>query len=115
MISAVEIVVILNSVFFVFYGIQCFTSKKLASDFKRFGLPDSQRILTGVLQLLASIGLLVGIFLPVVGLMAAGGLGLMMLVAFIIRVKVRDGFAETAPSILFMVLNLWLMVYFFDL
>lgn len=115
MISAIEFVIILDSVFFVFYGIHCFISKKLASDFKRFKLPDSQRILTGMLQLFASVGLLIGFYIPIIGLLAAGGLGLMMLVAFIYRVKMHDSAVETAPSVLFMVLNFWIMIFYFDL
>jgi hypothetical protein len=77
-------------------------------EFKRFGLPDSQRLLTGVLQLSGSAGLITGFFIPVIGLMASGGLALMMLVAFLVRMKIRDGFWETVPSVLFLALNSWI-------
>jgi len=84
-------------------------------EFKRFGLPDSQRLLTGTLQLLGSAGLLSGLFLPVIGAMASGGLAMMMLVAFFVRMKIRDGFLESAPSLLFLVLNGWISWNFYAL
>lgn len=82
-------------------------SDKMVLEFKRFGLPDSQRLLTGVLQLLGAIGLLTGLFLPVIGLMASGGLALMMFVAFLVRMKIGDGFMESAQSLIFLVVNSW--------
>ena len=87
----------------------------MALEFVRFGLPDSQRILTGVLQLLGSAGLMVGFLLPVIGLLASGGLAIMMFVAFLVRMKIRDGFIESAPSLLFLLLNGWVSWSFYTL
>jgi uncharacterized membrane protein YphA (DoxX/SURF4 family) len=84
-------------------------------EFQRFGLPDSQRVLTGVLQLLGSIGLVVGLFFPMIGSFASGGLALMMLVAFFVRLKVGDGVLESAPSLIFLVINAWLSFSFYIL
>ncbi len=105
----------LNAIFFLFYGIQCFRSPALAADFRRFNLPDSQRILTGVLQLLGSAGLIVGLAVPVIGGLASGGLALMMLIAFIIRLKVGDGVIVSAPSLIFLVINTWISYSFYTL
>lgn len=84
------------------------------TEFKRFGLSKSQRILTGILQLMGSAGLLYGLIDPTFGFMASLGLTLMMLVAFAVRIKIQDGFLETAPSFLFMMLNAWISWLFYS-
>jgi|AntRauTorckE6833_2_1112554.scaffolds.fasta_scaffold31587_2 hypothetical protein len=106
--------VFLNALFFFFYGLQCLISQTMVSEFRRFGLPDSQRVLTGVLQLLGSVGLVVGLYLPLLGALASGGLALMMLVAFGTRIKVGDGFLQSAPSLIFLVINAWLSFSFYS-
>jgi len=110
-----QIIVILNAIFFLLYGLQCFISPAMTQEFKRFGLPDSQRLLTGALQLLGCAGLVTGFFIPVIGFMASGGLAVMMLVAFLVRMKIRDGFWESAPSLLFLALNSWISWKFYAL
>lgn len=84
----------------------------MVREFNRYGLPDSQRILTGTLQILGSAGLLTGFIFPVIGALASAGLSFMMLVAFIVRIKIRDGFIQSAPSLIFMILNAWLSFTF---
>jgi hypothetical protein len=111
----VKFLLIANALFFVFYGIQCFTSRYMKDEFRRFGLPDSQRILTGVLQLLGAAGLIVGLYVSVLGVISAMGLALMMLVAFGVRMRIKDSFAESAPSLIFMVLNGYLAFEFFKM
>jgi hypothetical protein len=104
----VQIIIVINAIFFVVYGLQCFISKFMYSEFKRFGLSNSQRILTGILQLMGSAGLLYGLINPILGFMASLGLTLMMLVAFAVRIKIRDSLIQTAPSFLFLILNAWI-------
>jgi len=113
--TLLQFVITLNALFFLLYGLQCFTSNKMVLEFERFGLPDSRRILTGVLQLLGSAGLLVGFLMPVIGFLASGGLAIMMLVAFAVRIKIRDGFLESAPSFVFLLLNGWVSMSFYAL
>jgi uncharacterized membrane protein YphA (DoxX/SURF4 family) len=82
-----QTLIILNALFFLFYGLQCLISKTMILEFQRFGLPDSQRILTGILQLMGSLGLVAGLFFPVIGSLASGGLALMMLTAFFFALR----------------------------
>ena len=112
MISLFQAVLLLNALFFLFYGIQCLASQTMVSEFERFRLHDSQRVLTGVLQLFASAGLAAGLIFPAIGALASGGLALMMLVAFLVRIRVGDGVIQSAPSLFFLVLNAWLSVSF---
>jgi hypothetical protein len=86
----------------------------MIEEFKRFGMTPSQRILTGILQILGATGLVAGLFFPIIGLLSATGFSVMMSVAFIVRVKIKDNLAQSAPSLIFMVINIWLMTSFID-
>ena len=87
----------------------------MIEEFKRFGLSNSQRKLTGTLQLLGSAGLVTGFMFPMIGLLAAGGFTVMMLVAFIVRIKIKDSLAQSLPSLIFMLINGWLSFSFYGL
>lgn len=82
-------------------------------EFKRFGMNDIQRLATGSLQLLGAAGVLAGFLIPIIGMMASVGLAIMMLVAFLVRMKIKDGFLQSAPSLLFLALNSWISVSFY--
>ena len=94
---------------FTGYGITCLFSEKMVKEFQRFGLTNLQRKLTGVLQILGSLGLVIGYFFyPLLALFAATGLSLQMLLGFAVRIKNKDGFYDSSPSFVFMVLNAYL-------
>lgn len=84
----------------------------MVEEFRRFGLPDSQRILTGVLQLMGAAGLIAGLIMPALGLLSSAGLALMMLIAFGVRIRIKDGLAQSAPSLAFMIINGYLALGF---
>lgn len=84
----------------------------MLDEFRRFGLPDSQRILTGVLQLLGSAGLFAGLIMPALGFLSSAGLALMMLIAFGVRIRIKDGIVQSAPSLAFMIINGYLALGF---
>ena len=106
---------IITALFFLFYGITAIRSKKMTDEFYRFGLNDWQRKLTGMLQIAGAIGLLAGFIYPILGFLASAGFTAMMLVAFIIRIKIRDSFAQASPSLFFMLINIWLTLSFYKL
>lgn len=87
----------------------------MIEEFKRFGLTDSQRKQTGVLQLLGASGLLAGLIFPTAGLLSAGGFSAMMIVAFFVRIKIKDSIIQSLPSLFFMLVNAWLMFAFYNL
>jgi hypothetical protein len=87
----------------------------MIDEFKRFGLNDIQRKATGILQILGSIGLFAGFFLPYIGLLSATGFTAMMFVAFIVRVKIKDSVAQAAPSFFFLIINAWLVIEFYGI
>lgn len=110
-----EIIVVLNALFFLFYGFQSLNSRMMIEEFKRFGLSNSQRKLTGILQLLGATGLLLGLAAPFFGVLSAGGFAVMMLVAFAVRLKIKDSIIQSLPSLIFMMMNGWLAYSFYHL
>lgn len=97
----------LSAISFLFYGISYFTSQKLKDEFKRYGLAKFGP-LTAVLEILGALGLLVGLWVPLILSVAAGGLAVLMLLGFGVRMKIKDGFWLSLPSFLFMLLNAYL-------
>lgn len=81
----------------------------MQNEFKRFGL-QKFTTLTGVLELLGGIGLLVGLKFSIILLISSGGLALLMLLGFGVRIKMKDGFWLTFPSLFFMLLNLYVFL-----
>ncbi|GAA3951965.1 DoxX family protein [Hymenobacter algoricola] len=97
----------LSALSFLFYGISYFTSQKLKDEFKRYGLAKFGP-LTAVLEILGAVGLVVGLRVPLILSVASGGLALLMLLGFGVRVKIKDGFWLSLPSFLFMLLNAYI-------
>ena len=98
---------ILCSVSFLCYGMSCLFSKHMEAEFVRFGL-RGQRKLTGIMQLIGGVGLLAGAMMPRLGLCAALGLGLLMLLGAAVRLRIRDTLLQTMPALFFMAINFWL-------
>ena len=103
--SLLTLMTFISALSFLFFGTACLTSTKMKSEFTRYGLSKS-RVLVGVLQLLGAFGLFLGFFYsPVVQALAALGLCILMILGFIVRLKIKDSFIQSAPSLLYAVLN----------
>lgn len=96
-----------SSLSFLGYGIAYFTSTKMKSEFKRFGL-EKAGALTAILEILGALGLLVGLKYHPILLIAAAGLSLLMLVGVAVRIKVKDSVWVSLPAFFFMVLNAYI-------
>lgn len=79
----------------------------MKKEFERYRL-NSQRTLVGTLQCLAALGLLAGLGLPWIGIAAAAGLALMMLVAVVVRIQIKDNLLQTTPALFYLILNAYL-------
>ena len=101
------ILIWLSALSFLFYGVSYFTSQKLKDEFKRYGLAKFGP-LTAVLEILGVLGLLVGLQVPLILSVASGGLAVLMLLGFGVRMKIKDGFWLSLPSFLFMLLNAYI-------
>lgn len=59
--------------------------------------------------MLGALGLLVGLYYsPPLLLLASTGLSLLMLLGFGVRIKIKDNFVKSSPSLTFAVLNFFI-------
>jgi uncharacterized membrane protein YphA (DoxX/SURF4 family) len=93
----------------VIYGILLFASDKMRQEFERFGL-SRFATLTGILEVMGGIGLFIGLKFTFILLVSSAGLALLMLLGFGVRVKMKDGFWLSFPSLFFMLINSYLFI-----
>ena len=99
---------------FLFFGVASLFTSQMKSEFKRYGLENS-RIVVGALQLLGAFGLLLGYFYsPLLQTLAASGLSFLMLLGFLVRLRLKDSFIQSAPSLIYTVLNAILFIMLLD-
>lgn len=99
--------ILISSFSFLGYGIAYFTSPQMKVEFKRFGL-EKVGALTAVFELLGAVGLLVGLKIPLILLISAGGLSLLMFLGVAVRIKMKDSLWITLPALSFMLLNFYI-------
>jgi hypothetical protein len=104
-----KIALLFSAVSFVIFGVSCLISPYMTAEFKRYKL-SKYRVLTGILQLLGSVALLLGLKWTVLAILGGSGLALLMLLGFITRIRIRDSFLKSFPSFFYMVLN-FVLVY----
>ena len=103
------LLILFSGVSFIIYGSLLFVSNEMQNEFKRFGL-EKFTTLTGTLELLGGIGMLVGLKVGFILSISSGGLTLLMLLGFRERIKVKDSILLSFPSFFFMLLNLYIFL-----
>ena len=103
--------VIFSSVSFFAYGISCLIMDYMKQEFQRYGLAR-WRVMTGLLQILGGAGLIIGLYVPLMGLLAAAGLALLMFLGTCVRLRIKDGFVKTIPALVYCLINLYLITGF---
>ena len=101
------VAILMSSLSFLIYGAMLLKLESMQLEFKRFQL-EKFMILTGILELLGGAGLLVGFYIDFILLFSSAGLGLLMFFAFLVRLKMKDSFLVSLPSLFFMVLNFYI-------
>jgi uncharacterized membrane protein YphA (DoxX/SURF4 family) len=81
-------------------------NEKAAEMLHHVGLNDRQIRLLGTTEILGSLGLLIGIWIPLLGLLAALGFVVYFLVAVAAHVRAKDGIKDMAPAIVLFVMSL---------
>lgn len=74
-------------------------AKTMREEFAAYGLPYWFMCVIGVLKVGLAISLLAGIWVPSMAQPAAIGMGVLMLGAFVMHLKVKDPLAKALPSI----------------
>ena len=82
--------VVLGLLFLLIGSMTVAGMKMFVENFRRFGYPQWFRIVTGSLEVLGGIGLLIGIWLPWLAALASAGLILVMLGAVVTEVRTRE-------------------------
>ena len=85
------IVQVVLGLLFVAIGSMTVAGRQMFVDnFRRFGYPQWFRVVTGSLEILGGIGLLIGIWLPWLAALASAGLALVMLGAISTHLRIRE-------------------------
>lgn len=101
---------LVSSISFLFFGAACLFDVRMKDEFIRYHLADKRK-LTGFLQIFGGIGLLVGwLFSPLLALIACLGLALLMLLGFGVRIKIKDTWLQSLPSLCYALLNAYLAI-----
>ena len=82
----------------------------MEEEFKRFGLPNIS-LFIAFFQLSGSFGLIFGFFYPIILIISSAGLTTMMLIACLVRFRVKDTLLESLPALFYLVLNTVILIY----
>lgn len=105
------ICLIITSVSFIFYGLSCLLSDRIAAEFERYKL-QRFRNLVGSLQIAGSFGLIAGLWLPELGTAAAIGLAVLMAMGLVVRQRLNDTVIQMLPAGAYLILNSYLTIRF---
>jgi len=92
---------------FTWYGLRSLFSKKMVAEFQRYRL-DRFRVLTGVLQVAGSLGILVGYVSRPILQLSAAGLAVMMFLGVLTRFRIKDPLYAAIPAFALCLLNLYI-------
>ena len=89
---------------FLGFGVSCFFSNKMVLEFQRYHLARF-RTTTGFFQIVGAIGLLCASQSDLIWSISSLGLTILMLLGFIVRLRIKDSWIQSFPSLFYMVLN----------
>ena len=95
---------LLTAAAFSGFGWACLTTDHLRREFERYRLARWRR-LVGALELAGALGLAVATALPVLLVPAALGLMLLMALAVVTRIRIRDPFVQILPALVLLVMT----------
>lgn len=101
---AFEVSRALSMAAFFFFGWACLATSAMKAEFQRYGLARMRK-LTGSLEILGALGILVGYFMPLALILGSGGLSLLMFLGVLTRVRIRDSLVMILPALTLMILN----------
>jgi len=89
--TLIIVVQIVLGLLFMLIGSMTVAGRKMfVENFRRFGYPQWFRVVTGSLEVLGGLGLLIGIWLPWLAVLASTGLTLVMLGAASTHIRIRE-------------------------
>ena len=103
------ILIYISAISFFYYSINSFFSNRLILEFERWGYKKYRNIIA-VSQLIASIGLFIGIYYPILTSIMSFLLLVMMVGAIFVRLKIKDKLLEIFPAFFYAILNLSIFI-----
>ena len=104
-----------SSLSFLFFGLGCLYDSRMKAEFIRYHLENKRR-LTGFLQITGSLGLVAGwAFCPLLAMISATGLAILMLLGFGVRIKIKDSWLQSSPSLIYSILNAYLAINYLEM
>ena len=101
-------IVLFTGISFVAYGINSFVSRRMKKEFKRWGLENKRKTIASC-QLVGGAGLLFGLEWSIILALSSCFLGVMMLVAIGVRIKVKDDISDILPAFAYLVLSVMIL------
>jgi uncharacterized membrane protein YphA (DoxX/SURF4 family) len=101
--------ILINGLCFLIHGTSCLTTASMRKEFQRYGL-SRQRKLVGVLQLIGAAGLLAGLVFRPLAIAGALGLALLMALGVSVRIRCGDHPVQMLPAALYALCNAGLVV-----
>lgn len=105
----IKLMIFFSGTSFLIFGFSCLFSEFMVIEFKRYHLQNF-RILVGSLQLLGAFGLFLGFFFKSWAILASLGLGVLMILGFLVRLRIKDSFILAFPSLFYALLNMILFI-----
>ena len=100
-----NLVIIFTAVSFIIYGYSSFISRRMKSEFKRWGY-NNQRKTVGFLQILGGVGFLLGLKINLLLVLTSFCFIIMMTSAILIRIKIKDNITDILPAITYLFLSI---------
>lgn len=100
----IEFLEIFSAISFLIYGSLSFVSKRMKNEFKRWGI-SKFRPIVGVSQFLGGFGLILGFYFHLLTVVSSFGLTILMLLGFVLRIYVSDGFLKSFPALIYLLIN----------
>ena len=98
------VILLFSAISFIFYGISSFYSDRMISEYERWGYKNFRKIIA-LLQLIAGVGLLIGLYFPLLLTIVSALLTIMMITAIFVRIRIKDNIINILPAILYSILN----------
>ena len=99
------IIIIFTAISFISYGLNSFISKKMISEYERWGLEKRRKQIGGI-QLICGLGILIGLKYNSILIPSSILLIIMMLVAVNVRLKIKDNISEILPALAYLILGI---------
>ena len=106
-----KILVIFTAASFLCYATSGLSTERMSIEFKRYGFAD-KRVVIAVSQILGAIGLLIGLIMPIAGILASAGFTGQMVYALVVRRRIGDSFVQSLPAVAFLAISIALIAAF---